>query len=111
MIQKLFDEGKIISGLYPIRLIYLPYQQDASDHHKALFSIPKKKVKSAVTRNAIKRKIKEAYRLHKHLLINCSDKPHFLLGYIYVSSGQTDFEVIQRQVIKGIKELNRIYTD
>ena len=73
--------------------------------HQVLFSVPKKKVKHAVARNAIKRKMREAYRMHKHLLTAITSKP-LLIGYIYISSQtSTTFETIEKQVVKGIHQL------
>ncbi|MHB9147803.1 MAG: ribonuclease P protein component [Candidatus Amoebophilus sp.] len=105
--QQLFVQGKPIWDLYPIRLIYLPCNKNNITCHQVLFSVPKKKVKHAVDRNAIKRKIKEAYRLNKHLLPN-SDT-HFLLAYVYISSQQyCNFSTIQEQVIKSINQLTKL---
>jgi len=75
-----------------------------------LFSVPKKKVKHAVDRNAIKRKMREAYRLHKHLLISRPANPiYFLLAYVYVANDQTtNFEIIQKKVLKGIQQINNV---
>ena len=101
----------MVRDLYPLRLIYLPCDKKRISHHQVLFSVPKKKIKHAVDRNAIKRKIREAYRLHKHLLISHPDNPiHFLLAFIYISSDSTTkFDRIEKQVLKGIQELNKIY--
>jgi hypothetical protein len=54
--------------------------------------------------------MREAYRLHKHLLQPTSDKSfHFLLAYIYVASHKTcNFETIQQQIIKSINYLNQV---
>eukprot|EP01132_Coremiostelium_polycephalum_P000227 gene227-303_t len=81
--QQLFEHGKAIN-LHPIRLVYLSGEPTSLFCHQVLFIVPKRNVKRAVDRNAIKRRMREAYRLNKRLLdhsTNC-----FLLAYIYVSS-------------------------
>jgi ribonuclease P protein component len=89
-------------------LIYLPCDKKIITQHKVLFSVPKKNIKHAVDRNRIKRKIREAYRLNKHLLI---DSPiPFLLGYVYVASDLSPtFEAIQKQVVKGLEKIIQNY--
>lgn len=43
-------------------------RQDRQEPVEVLISVPKKKLHHAVDRNRVKRQIREAYRLQKHLL-------------------------------------------
>jgi ribonuclease P protein component len=67
-IATLFEEGKSYL-YYPFRYIF---KLDDSQHNilQVLFTVPKKKVPLAVNRNRIKRQMKEAFRLNKHLLLS-----------------------------------------
>lgn len=80
-IQKLFSQGKSLR-LSLLRLYYLPSSQDTN---QVVFSVPKRIVKKSVHRNTIKRRIREAYRVNKHAIINFDHlSTRFFLGYIYI---------------------------
>lgn len=70
-IDRLFKEGKSFVA-YPLRVVYLIDKQDdlAGQLCKVLISVPKRKFKRANKRNRIKRLVREAYRLNKHLLVD-----------------------------------------
>ncbi len=64
-LQNLFDGKHSSLASYPIRAIFAPCEAQGV---RVLFSVSKRLHKRAVNRNRIKRQLREAYRLHKHLL-------------------------------------------
>ena len=68
-IQQLFSEGNI-KKFFPLALYFRQYEPENFPFHKLLISVPKKHFKRSVVRNKIKRRIREAYRQHKHLMYN-----------------------------------------
>ena len=107
-IRELFEDGSSFY-LYPFKVIFRPYNPESSGlYHKVLFSIPKRNFKKAVTRNKIKRRLKEAYRLNKHQLL----KPDFvghplLIAYIYVGKKVYSYKIIEEKLIASLNRLKK----
>lgn len=78
-ISKLFTEGH--SGfIYPLRYVWMPSSEE-SDTNSILFTVPKRFHKRANRRNLLRRRVKEAYRLHKGLLPVGSRSLNIALAY------------------------------
>ena len=69
---------------------------------KVAFSVPKRNVKPAVNRNRIKRLIREAYRLNKHLLFNNVDG-NYVIMFIYTDKEVWNYEELEKKMIVYIK--------
>ena len=105
-ISLLFQKGRTIRK-HPLRVRWVCVDHDGIFPVQATFSIPKRLVPKAVNRNAIKRKIKEAYRLHKHLLYNAieeNDKKYALI-FIYQNKTIPDYHEIEAVVQNVIPEI------
>jgi len=94
-IDALFSKGKFINA-FPLRVIYLP--KITSD--KALINmgvtVSKKKIKLAVNRNLIKRRIREAYRLNNIELKK--SKLELNLMFIYTSKQILPYKEIEAKI-------------
>lgn len=67
-IDRIFKDGKsLISGQF--RLIYLESELSNKPTVQVLIAVPKKSLRHAVTRNHMKRLIRETYRMNKHTII------------------------------------------
>ena len=105
-IKELFENGSSFY-LYPFKVLFHPYTPEGDEpYHKVLFSIPKKRFKKAVTRNKIRRRLKEAYRLNKHSLL----KPNFmggpwLIAYIYVGKKVYSYKMVESKLIASLNRL------
>ena len=68
---------------FPLRLVYMPIDQNNKTLSKAGVSVSKRNFKRAVDRNRIKRLIREAYRLRKPEYLSNILTPHaFMILYI-----------------------------
>lgn len=63
-IESLFVEGRSFS-VYPFKVICKFSEPEPGNPAKILISVPKKNFRHAVTRNLIRRRIREIYRKHK----------------------------------------------
>ncbi|MGM0946593.1 MAG: ribonuclease P protein component [Bacteroidota bacterium] len=100
LIKELFNEGSSFF-LYPFKILYL--KKDSLESHQVLVSVSKRKIKKAVHRNFVKRRIKESYRLNKHSLK--STNGYALIGLIYVSSDLIEFHEIDQKIQKILPKL------
>ena len=69
-IDALFSGGNSRSmSAYPLRVVFMRKERnEAEEPAQVMVSVSKRHFKRAVKRNRVKRQIREAYRLNKHLL-------------------------------------------
>ncbi|HLT73445.1 MAG TPA: ribonuclease P protein component [Ohtaekwangia sp.] len=77
-IQELFQKGSSFY-LFPFKVLFLTNPEFATTN-QVLISVSKRNFKTAVSRNMIKRRIREAYRLNKALLAPATS---VRIGFIY----------------------------
>lgn len=83
----MFAGGSRSFSIFPIRVVYMPLEEQGAAPVSILISVPKKRFKRAVKRNRVKRQIREAYRVNKHALCQIlSDKGQSMsIAFIYLS--------------------------
>jgi ribonuclease P protein component len=102
-IQELLKQGKTISS-YPLKM-YWNFSPDMHQKYpaRAAISVPKRKFRKAVDRNLMKRRIREAYRLNKHILYETLDQRQQKIQLIILLL--SDEFIPYAQLEKGIREL------
>lgn len=103
-IDLLFANGRSFVA-FPLRVIYLPVEEDAlSARASVLISVPKKKFKRAVKRNLIKRRMREAYRIHKQELFDAlaNNQQRMLVAFLYLDKEILPFSEIEKVMQKAL---------
>jgi ribonuclease P protein component len=100
-IKQLFNEGKSYTA-FPVKLIYIP-QRDIKIT-QAAFAVPKRNFKLAVDRNRIKRQMREAYRLHKQLLMT-NNNGGFALLFLYLGKDKPKYDKLEKTFKILLKKL------
>ena len=115
MLGSLFDEGRVFySDLFKVVWDISP--MPLSFPAQIAFTVSKKKFRLAVTRNLLKRRMREAYRNNKRILYNLLDKENIRIVFIviYRKDVISDYRTIEIEMIEifdrfkiMIKEINR----
>jgi ribonuclease P protein component len=108
-IKALFDSGATIS-LYPLKILWLPSAEPLEYPAQVLFTVSTRRFKRAVDRNHIKRKLKEIYRLQKHIFYEELKKQNkqLLIGIIYTGDDPDPHsDVLASRLLQSIEMIIR----
>ena len=108
LIEQLFEEGRSVKA-FPLRMVYVetPLPFDGI-HVQAGVSVSKRNHKLAVTRNRIKRLLRESYRLEKSRLDTKGATFAFLI--IYTSRDVLSQKEVSKAMVKLLNRFNDAIT-
>ena len=95
--------------LYPFRVSYLYVPEPVAAPVQVVINVSKKRYKRAVDRNVIKRRTREAYRLHKQDHLYSILKPSsqlLLLSIQFIGKQKYEFDFMEKKMINVFKKLN-----
>ncbi len=107
IISALFENGNIIyTSLF--KLIWLISPLNLPSPAQAAFSVSKKSFRKAVTRNLIRRRMREAYRKIKFNLYSLLETEHIRITFVIIFRGNTvvDFSVVDNAMKEVIGKLS-----
>lgn len=109
-IDKLFKEGKSIF-VHPLKFIYVIQEKKNSSDESYVFgvTIPKRLHKKAVTRNLLKRRVREAYRKNKPELTisTLTENQQCVFMYIHVDKQVSESKSIEKSIGRINKKLEQ----
>ncbi len=101
-IEELFAGDSQSFTAYPLRVVFASMEgteESTQDNFfKVLISVSKRHFKHAVSRNRIKRLIREAWRLNKHILTESVGTQRLMLAFIWMSDKTADYATITSSV-------------
>jgi ribonuclease P protein component len=102
----LFAKGKTFHTA-PFRTTWMYENTPNSILVQAAFVVPKRNFKKASQRNRIRRRMKEAYRLNKHLLTaQLSSKNHLcIFTCLYTGKEESEYPEIEQKIIVTLQRL------
>lgn len=106
LIEQLFSKGSSQSmSAFPLRIVYIQKERDG-EPLQVLVSVSKRHFKHAVDRNRVKRQIREAYRLHKHLLAQrIPEGISIALAFIWLSDEHCNSRRIKKSVSRLMEKV------
>lgn len=110
IIERMFNREGQSFGRYPLRIIWIETPLETAYPAQFTLSVPKRKFPKAVDRNRLRRQIREAYRLHKHLLYNTleAQQKQYALMVLYTGKEAVPYSEIEAKMKQIILKLVNI---
>ncbi len=106
LINEIFENGNVFYTSQ-FKVVWIICSTILPSPAQVAFSVPKKSFRLAVTRNIIKRRIREAYRKNKRILYNFLSEENIQLAFvlIYRNNPVPDYISTEKSVVEVIEKL------
>ena len=105
LINRLLTEGEVFFS-YPLRVVSLYHDISTAPPLQVIFFVGKRHFKKAVQRNRIRRRMKEAWRLSKHLYVSSGNKP-LVVALQYAVAQEENYVIIEEKIKQIILRLSK----
>jgi ribonuclease P protein component len=106
LITQLFAKGNPSIARFPFRFTWVAATLDSAAPVQVVFVVPKRKFQRANARNAIKRHMRELYRLNKPAFYQTLPaEKQFALAIIYSGNTHLSYQELQKSFTALIKQL------
>lgn len=98
-VNRLFDEGKSLMA-FPLRAAYR-LREPGENNVQFLVTIPKKRIRKAVNRVTLRRRVRESYRLARRHLLTPVLEQHGAgvdIAFVYLDNSPAPYSVIQEKM-------------
>jgi len=98
-VSRLFAGG-LSAKSYPLRAVFAVSHRAAGAPARFLITIPKKKIRKAVDRVQMRRRVREAYRLNRQYLVPLLREREIKvdIAFIYLSEEKKDYALIEQKM-------------
>ncbi len=107
-IEALFAGKRDTMTCWPLRVLFQKREQAPGRATvDVLVSVPKRKLKHAVDRNRVKRVVREAYRLNKHILAEKLDGKGFAISiaFVWLAAELPDTHAVMQRVREALTKI------
>lgn len=110
IIDQLFEKGQTFA-VYPFRVFHLPSAGISPSPCRVVFPVSRKRMKRAVDRNRIRRLMKEAFRLHKHILLKSLENNgrSMVIAILFTGDHIPDFPEVEHKIMTALQRLSDLY--
>ena len=98
-VNRLFDEGKSLMA-FPLRAAYR-LREPGDNNVQFLITIPKKRIRRAVVRVTLRRRVRESYRLARRELLTPVLEQHGAgvdIAFVYLDNSPAPYSVIEEKM-------------
>ena len=111
-VAQLFEQGTGLMA-YPLRAVVRVRPGEALRPAQMLITIPKKRIRHAVDRVLLRRRVREAYRLHRRTLLHPALEQHGAsadIAFVYVANQVADYALIERKMKQLLERMAEALT-
>ncbi len=106
-LQAIFDLGKSQYAFPLLARYLLPDKEPAISHAQLAFSVPRKSFSKATERNRIKRRMREAFRLHCRYISPLLLQRGIAIVFVYIPKEIVGYRQIEASMQRLLKKLEK----